>query len=104
MIAPRCEAPFNFAEESKMGHVDALECPQDTTAGTNSVSMPADEAAAGPHGTSKIMIVDDEPVNIAVNRKYLKAAGYVNFVTTTDPTQAINLVRRRIPTSSSWIS
>ena len=32
--------------------------------------------------TVRIMIVDDEPVNIKVVRKYLQIAGYTEFITT----------------------
>jgi putative two-component system response regulator len=45
----------------------------------------------------RIMIVDDEPVNIKVARKYLKIAGYTDFVTTSDSTQAIALMREGRP-------
>jgi putative two-component system response regulator len=41
--------------------------------------------------TSKILIVDDEPVNILVAQKYLSLAGFKNFVTTSDPRDAIRL-------------
>ncbi len=47
--------------------------------------------------TAKIMIVDDEPINIKVVRRYLKLAGYENFVTTTDPTTAYALVTKENP-------
>jgi len=38
---------------------------------------------------SKIMIVDDEAVNIKVTRRYLEQEGYKNFVTVTDARRAI---------------
>ena len=41
---------------------------------------------------SKIMIVDDEPINVKVARKYLSLEGYANFVTTTDSREAVALV------------
>ena len=46
---------------------------------------------------SKIMIVDDEPINIRATCKHLKQAGYTNFVSTTEATQAIELIRRESP-------
>jgi putative two-component system response regulator len=46
---------------------------------------------------SKIMIVDDEPVNVVVTRKYLSLAGYENFVTTTDAREAQALVEKEVP-------
>jgi len=55
-------------------------------------SVSADALPAGTQAASKIMLVDDEPVNIRVTRKYLQRAGYANIVATTDPTQAVELV------------
>jgi putative two-component system response regulator len=46
---------------------------------------------------AKILIVDDEPINIKVVRKHLQAAGYRNFVTTTDPTTAMDILRAQQP-------
>ncbi len=47
--------------------------------------------------TSKIMIVDDEPINLMVARKYLSLEGYTNFVTTTEPRQAVEMVIQERP-------
>jgi len=47
--------------------------------------------------SSRILIVDDEELNVKVVRKYLSEAGYANFVTTSDPTDALDLMRRRKP-------
>lgn len=46
---------------------------------------------------STVMVVDDEFVNVKVVRKYLKDAGYENFVTTNDSREALNLVRQQRP-------
>jgi len=46
---------------------------------------------------SRVMIVDDEPVNIKVARKYLQIAGYTNFITVTDSTLALDTIRREKP-------
>ena len=46
---------------------------------------------------ARIMIVDDEPLNIKVARKYLSIAGYQNFITTTDSPAALELIRRERP-------
>ena len=40
----------------------------------------------------RVMIIDDEPVNIKVVQKYLKLAGYRNFLTTTDPRPAMEMI------------
>jgi putative two-component system response regulator len=47
--------------------------------------------------TARILIVDDEPVNIKVVRKYLQIAGYQNFITTSDSPEAMKLVRTERP-------
>jgi signal transduction histidine kinase len=49
------------------------------------------------HQTAKIMIVDDEPINIRVVCKYLKDAGFQNFLTTSDSRQAIPTLHREDP-------
>jgi putative two-component system response regulator len=47
--------------------------------------------------SSKIMIIDDEPINVKVARKYLKLEGYENFVVTTESREAIALVEKEQP-------
>ncbi len=44
-----------------------------------------------------IMIVDDEPINIKVVRKYLQNAGYQSFVSTSESREAIDLMRIEQP-------
>src|SRR5580658_9614707 len=46
---------------------------------------------------AKVLIVDDEPVNVKVVRKYLQGAGYKNFVTTCDSTQCMDLLEKERP-------
>lgn len=46
---------------------------------------------------AKVMIVDDEPVNVKVVQKYLKNAGYRQFVNTYDSREAIELIRSESP-------
>jgi CheY-like chemotaxis protein len=46
---------------------------------------------------AKVMIVDDEPINIKVLRKYLAAEGYQHFTTTTDATETLELIDREKP-------
>ena len=51
-------------------------------------------AAAGPAPAgAKILIVDDEPVNIKVARRYLQMVGYQNFVTVTESPRAMEVIR-----------
>ncbi|MFT5093174.1 MAG: putative two-component system response regulator [Porticoccaceae bacterium] len=47
--------------------------------------------------TSRIMIVDDEAVNVRVVRKLLSRLGYQNLTSTTDSTQVLELLRRQQP-------
>ena len=46
---------------------------------------------------SKILIVDDEIVNIKVVEKYLRRDGYSRFVTTTDSLSALDIIREVSP-------
>ena len=54
---------------------------------------PATPAAAA----SRVMIVDDEPINIRVARKHLERAGVGEVVETTRPREAMDLARRSRP-------
>ena len=53
--------------------------------------------AADPMLLSRVMIIDDEPLNIKIARKYLQIAGYSNFITTSDAATAMDLLRREDP-------
>jgi putative two-component system response regulator len=46
---------------------------------------------------AKIMVVDDDATNVATIRRQLEFAGYSQFVTMTDPTRAITLLRNERP-------
>jgi putative two-component system response regulator len=80
-----------------MGLADPLVDPLDTPLPAGADIVPVNESGWETHGTSKIMIVDDEPIVVKVTCKFLKAAGYANFITTTEPTQAMELIRRTNP-------
>ena len=47
--------------------------------------------------SARIAIVDDELINIKVVRKYLQGDGYSDFVSTTDSTTAIALIKEQCP-------
>lgn len=47
--------------------------------------------------TARVMIVDDEPIIIKVLQKYLRQAGYENFITTSDSRDAVELIRKNRP-------
>ncbi|MBX3444150.1 MAG: response regulator [Planctomyces sp.] len=46
---------------------------------------------------ARIMLVDDEPINIRVARKYLQDSGYREFIAVTDPTIALDEMLRHVP-------
>ncbi len=46
---------------------------------------------------AKVMIVDDESVNIEIVKAYLEEEGFVNFIATTQSTRAIDMVRDQKP-------
>jgi cyclic di-GMP phosphodiesterase len=46
---------------------------------------------------AKVMVVDDEPTNIKVVQRLLQLAGYTKFVTTSDSTTALALLREAQP-------
>jgi putative two-component system response regulator len=47
--------------------------------------------------TAKVMIVDDEPINIKVVQKHLRLAGYRHFVTSTDPRPVMEMISQEMP-------
>ena len=47
--------------------------------------------------TANIMIVDDEPINCKIARKYLSQAGYSHFLVETDATRALEAIRDNRP-------
>ncbi len=47
--------------------------------------------------TAKVMIIDDEPLNVKVVQEHLKLAGYQHFVTSTDPRPVMEMISREIP-------
>ncbi len=47
--------------------------------------------------SAKIMIIDDEPLNIMTFRQHLKMDGYENFVTTSDARESLHLLRNERP-------
>jgi diguanylate cyclase (GGDEF)-like protein len=44
-----------------------------------------------------VMMVDDDPIMLEIVQTFLEEAGYVNFVTTSDPTHAMQLARDHRP-------
>jgi putative two-component system response regulator len=77
-----------------MSHRDndqiALPDSRDSFAGSEPARRSVDVSA-------RIMIVDDEPLNIKVVRKYLQLAGYQQFITTSDSPSAFAMIRDEKP-------
>jgi len=46
---------------------------------------------------ARIMIVDDEPLNVMTFRQHLKQEGYTEFLTTSDATEALGMIRKDAP-------
>ena len=46
---------------------------------------------------AKIMIVDDEPINIDVVQAFLEDEQYCNFITVADSTQAMSVIQESRP-------
>ena len=46
---------------------------------------------------ASILMVDDEPINMEVVQAYLEDAGYRNFITTSDSTCAMDIIRQKKP-------
>ena len=63
---------------------------------TPRVTAPDDALGFAPSEAS-VLIVDDEPINIDLLKLYLQEGGYENFYTTSDSTQALDLVRESRP-------
>ena len=44
---------------------------------------------------ANILMIDDEPINMEVVQAYLEDAGYINFITTSDSTCAMDIIRQK---------
>ncbi len=60
--------------------------------GTASGKQPTSDGPPTASQPAKIMIIDDEPINLKVSKKYLETAGYSNFVITSDDEHAEAMV------------
>lgn len=56
-----------------------------------------DEAAATELLSSRVMIVDDEPINVKLAKKLISELGYSEFVTLTDSREAMDTLRQEQP-------
>ncbi|MFK8080145.1 MAG: EAL domain-containing protein [Granulosicoccus sp.] len=61
------------------------------------ISLDLDDHALRLMGNAKIMMVDDEPINMRVLQLHLTAEGYERFVTVSDSTIALSVLRSEKP-------
>lgn len=57
----------------------------------------AQQASRDTTKSAKIMIVDDEPINVKAAQKHLAGFGYTNFRTTTDSSKAVEMAENERP-------
>ncbi|HZR01809.1 MAG TPA: diguanylate cyclase, partial [Burkholderiales bacterium] len=57
----------------------------------------ADQPATASKATAKIMLVDEEELNIEILQAFLQEVGYANFVSTSEPREAIDLMTNERP-------
>ncbi|APZ91683.1 HD domain-containing phosphohydrolase [Fuerstiella marisgermanici] len=111
--APVKRASADSANPANIDHAD-IDSADIDHADTSETSEGAESEAAVPNPTAatvhpesvalrhvnknaKIMIVDDEPLNIMTFRQHLKQDGYHNFVTTERATEALVMIRQEQP-------
>ena len=80
-----CDSPSSVALSPENGAA--------STAAKDSYRQPSRDTTK----SAKIMIVDDEPINIKVVQKYLQGHGYTHFQTTTDSTVALEMALSECP-------
>ena len=61
------------------------------------VASPPPPGGAAPLLDAKVMMVDDEPLMTALIETHLEDGGYTKFVATSDPLQALDMLRREKP-------
>lgn len=82
------DEPLGTENRSDGTHQDDLQASDTET---------ARESAGAVEQSAKIMVVDDEPLNIKVVCAHLRRAGYKHFAETTNPTEALVVMQRERP-------
>ena len=91
-----CTSPHP-AREAHLAH-SAREAPRgsiEARTGVPPAAVPG--LAPGDTARARVMIVDDEILNIKAVQKYLKMEGFEHFISTTDPGEAVARVKRDRP-------
>lgn len=89
-------AELDMTSPSKLATYEELVAPMTfvTSLAPAAPEEPSREAAVD---TARVLIVDDEPTTVALIRKYLRDWGYRHIATTTDATNALDLVKSERP-------
>lgn len=80
-------------------HVDYIEGVRKSAANRAAAGVKSCDAntPTGDLMSSRVMIVDDEPVNVKVAKKFVARLGYSNFVTLTDSRKVAESLRKEAP-------
>ena len=97
IIVPDFASGTHVAVTSGVDHVDWLLSTGDAVVPVVAEAVPRTRQVATEHRAARIMVVDDEPINIKVVCEHLKDAGFRDFVTTTDPRQAMAVLEQHNP-------
>lgn len=87
---------LSFLTSSSTTVAEPVPQPMPMNVPTNAPAYTGITAGVDPQ-SSRIMIVDDESINIRVVRKYLEKVGYQQFIELTDSTQALTTIMREQP-------
>ncbi|MEN6459422.1 MAG: HD domain-containing phosphohydrolase [Thermoguttaceae bacterium] len=91
---PQMQLADSEARPADSDKCSDIGCCQATLPQTDSPSEPGTREL---FETAKIMIVDDEPLNIRVAQTHLSLAGYKHFVTSTDPGRVMEMIAEEMP-------
>ena len=90
-------APISPATAEELPAVDPPQSVSPTPAPTPAPTAARRSSLPEELKTAKIMIVDDEEVNVLTVRHHLKQGGFEQFITTTNASEAVELLRREQP-------
>jgi diguanylate cyclase (GGDEF)-like protein len=97
---PMASAPELTALSGMPAQADAAPVSADLTATDIAVARRREANASESGGALRgftVMMVDDDPIMLEIAQTFLEEAGYTSFVTTSDPTTAIQLARQHRP-------
>ena len=86
---------MSFTHQQSVDSTEALIPGTDFQIANSAVVAPVNSQS--PLKDARILMVDDEMINLDLLTNYLKAGGYHDLATTTDSTQVLQVVRTRRP-------